>query len=82
MTKNNRESKAGARNETESDLPAGLSQPAKRAFVSAGYVRLEQFAKLNKDEILKLHGVGPKVLEPLRRALADKNLTFADEQND
>ena len=62
----------------ESDLPAGLAKPAQRALAAAGYVRLEQLAKLRKAEVMRLHGMGPKAFEQLRRALAAKGLAFAD----
>lgn len=60
------------------DLPQKLARPARRALIAAGYVRLEQLAKLREAELLKLHGMGPKALDQLRRALADKGLSFAD----
>ncbi|MEC0226121.1 helix-hairpin-helix domain-containing protein [Paenibacillus alba] len=66
-------------NELESDLPVKLSQPAQRALQGAGYVRLEQFAKLKEAEVMKLHSMGPKAMEMIRVALAAKGLTFADE---
>jgi hypothetical protein len=71
MTKNGHQ-------EAESDLPAGLSKPAQRALAGAGYVRLEQFTKLREAEVLRLHGMGPKALDQIRRALAAKGLSFAD----
>ncbi|MBG9791394.1 DNA-binding protein [Paenibacillus dendritiformis] len=60
------------------DLPDKLPKPARRALIAAGYVRLEQLAKLRESELLKLHGMGPKGIDQLRRALADKGLSFAD----
>ncbi|PZM66119.1 DNA-binding protein [Paenibacillus dendritiformis] len=60
------------------DLPDKLAKPARRALIAAGYVRLEQLAKLRESELLKLHGMGPKGIDQLRRALADKGLSFAD----
>ena len=36
----------------------------------AGYRRLEQLAGMDESEIASLHGVGPKALVQLRRALA------------
>ena len=71
MTKNEHQ-------EPESDLPAGLAKPAQRALAGAGYVRLEQLTKLRKSEVMRLHGMGPKAFEQLRRALAAKGLAFAD----
>ena len=64
--------------EPESDLPAGLAKPAQRALAGAGYVRLEQLAKLRQADIVRLHGMGPKALDQIRRALAAKGLAFAD----
>ena len=60
------------------DLPSGLAKPAKRALTRAGYSRLEQFTKLSEEEVLQLHGMGPKALEQIRRALAARGLSFAD----
>ena len=60
------------------DLPPGLAKPARRALARAGYSRLEQFTKLSEGEILQLHGMGPKALDQIRRALAAKDLSFAE----
>lgn len=65
-------------NEQESDLPVELAKPAWRALVGAGYRRLEQLTKLSEAEIKQLHGIGPKALDQLRRALGAKGLSFAD----
>ncbi|MEO7911823.1 MAG: DNA-binding protein [Roseiflexaceae bacterium] len=65
--------------EPESDLPAGLAKPAQRALAGAGYMRLEQLAKLSATDVKRLHGMGPKALDQLRRALAAKGLAFAED---
>lgn len=59
------------------DFPTGLSNPALRALAGAGYTRLDQLAGTSEAEILALHGMGPKGVEMLRRALAEKGLSFA-----
>ena len=64
----------------ESDLPEGLSNPARRALIGAGYVRLEQFAELSEAEVLRLHGMGRKGIDVIRRALEARGLTFAGEK--
>src|SRR5438105_4994078 len=64
----------------ESDLPIGLSAPARRALVGAGYLRLEQLTKLSEAEVKQLHGIGPNALKHLRSALEAKGLSFADMQ--
>jgi DNA-directed RNA polymerase alpha subunit len=58
-------------------IPADLAKPARRALLGAGYVQLEQLVNVSEAEILQLHGMGPKALEQLRRALATKGLSFA-----
>jgi hypothetical protein len=63
---------------SESDFPANLAKPAQRALAAAGYVRLEQLTEVSEAELLRLHGMGPKALEQLRRALAAKGQSFAD----
>jgi DNA-directed RNA polymerase alpha subunit len=62
----------------KSDLPTELAKPAQRALEGAGYFRLEQFTKLSEVEVLKLHGMGPKALEQIRRALNERGLSFAN----
>ena len=62
----------------ESNLPPGLSKPAQRALTNAGYRRLEQLIRVSQAEVEGLHGVGPKALAQLRRALVANGLSFAD----
>jgi hypothetical protein len=66
----------------ESDFPAKLSNPARRALAGAGYVRLDQLTNVRAAELLKLHGMGPKALEQLRGALAARGQSFADATKD
>lgn len=61
-----------------SDLPSELARPARRALTGAGYLRLEQLTRLSEAEVLKLHGMGPKALDQIRRALAARGQSFAD----
>ena len=42
----------------ESNLPPGLSRPARRALTNAGYRTLEQLARVSETKIEDLHGVG------------------------
>lgn len=64
-----------------SDLPK-LSKPAQRALAVAGLLRLEQIAAVSEADLLKLHGVGPHSIAPLREALAAKGLAFAAPKHD
>jgi len=60
----------------QDDFPEGLSGPARRALAGAGYVRLDQLAEVSEDEVSGLHGMGPKAMEQIRRALASSGLSF------
>jgi hypothetical protein len=62
----------------EDDLPR-IGQPARRALAGAGYHRLEQLTAARAAELLRLHGMGPKAIQILRVALAERGWSFADE---
>jgi DNA-directed RNA polymerase alpha subunit len=62
----------------EDGWPAGLSAPARRALAGAGYAGLEQLTRVSAPELLRLHGMGPRALEQLRAALAERGLSLAD----
>jgi hypothetical protein len=64
----------------ESNLPIELSQPARRALVGAGYLRLEQLTEISEDEVKQLHGIGPKAIDLLRHALETLGLSFSAEK--
>ena len=65
----------------ESGFPDGLASPARRALANARIVRLEQLAEISEAQIAKWHGIGPKAIEQLRLALAQKGLSFAMDRN-
>jgi DNA-directed RNA polymerase alpha subunit len=67
-------------NQPESDFPK-LAAPAQRALTQAAYSRLEQLTRVSDAELKKLHGMGPKALDTLRRALQDKGLSFATDNS-
>lgn len=62
----------------EDGWPAGLGAPARRALAGAGYARLEQLTRVRVPELLRLHGMGPRGIQVLRQALAERGWTFAD----
>lgn len=68
--------------EPTSDLPSGIGKPASRALAAAGYSRLEQLARVQEADLLKLHGVGPKAIGVIREALAARGLAFAGSSPD
>ncbi|WP_221089341.1 helix-hairpin-helix domain-containing protein [Deinococcus aquaedulcis] len=55
-------------------LPPGLGRPATRALTAAGLTTLAAVAQRSECELLALHGVGPKAVQVLRKALAAQGL--------
>lgn len=58
------------------DLPRAIGKVATRALSGAGITRLEQLSDVSEADLRRLHGVGPKAIEILRRALADIGRSF------
>lgn len=59
-------------------FPSGLAQPAIRALHAAGYTNLTQLTKVSEADLLKLHGMGQKGMEILRKAMHAKGFSFAN----
>ncbi len=66
--------------EREHDFPKGIGRPATGALLAAGYTRLEDLTMVREGDIKQLHGVGPKAINVLREALAEKGLSFTGNQ--
>ncbi len=58
-----------------SDFPK-IGAPALRALHNTGYTRLEQLTKVSEAEFLELHGMGPKAIRILKKALQTNGLAF------
>jgi predicted flap endonuclease-1-like 5' DNA nuclease len=61
------------------DLPPGIGRPATSALAVVGITRLQQLTKVSEQEVLALHGVGPKTIRILKETLAARGLAFADK---
>ncbi|WFE30296.1 DNA-binding protein [Solwaraspora sp. WMMD791] len=59
------------------DLPP-IGRPANSALLAAGVTTLAQVATYRRDDLLAMHGIGPKAVGILATALAERGLTFAD----
>lgn len=55
------------------DLPEIIGKPALRALNAAGVKSLRHVSRLSDKELLALHGVGPKAIDILRRAVKEKH---------
>jgi hypothetical protein len=60
----------------DNDLPK-LAAPARRALDAVGIRRLDQLTQFSEADIKQLHGIGPSTIKQLRRALAERGLSFA-----
>lgn len=63
--------------EQADDLPRGIGAPAHRALAGAGITRLAQLGDRTEEEVAALHGMGPRALDVLRRALAEAGTGFS-----
>ncbi len=57
-----------------------VGRPANAALLAAGLATLEAVAGWSEDELLALHGVGPKAVRVLKSALAERGLRLREER--
>ncbi len=60
------------------DLPNEIGKTAARELSLNGITSLEQVARHSRDELLAIHGVGPKAIRILDGALAAERLGYKD----
>jgi hypothetical protein len=56
------------------EFPKRLAAPAKRALILAGFTRLDMLAGIPLSRVTTLHGVGPKAVTILQKALDQEGL--------
>ena len=54
------------------EIPHRVGAPARRAFDAAGYKTLEELLAADEDDLLALHGVGPRAIRILREEPQDR----------
>jgi hypothetical protein len=60
------------------DLPNEIGKTAAREFSNNRITSLERGARHSRDELLAIHGVGPKAIRILEGALAGEGLGYKD----
>ena len=60
------------------ELPS-IGAPATRALAAAEITRLSQLTEHRADDLLELHGMGPRAIAVLREVLSKHGLSFRDE---
>jgi hypothetical protein len=58
-------------------FPKGMSQPSLRALARAGYTHIDQLTAAREEDLLALHGMGPKAIAILKSALQARGKSFA-----
>ena len=58
-----------------------IGAPALRALNSIGVDRLSQLSNYTEQQLLQLHGFGPKALRILKESLKDHGLSFRKEDS-
>lgn len=64
--------------DTNHGFPPGLAQPALRALHGAGYTRLEHLTQITEADLRKLHGMGPKAIGLLKKALTELGMSLKE----
>lgn len=59
------------------EFPRRMGKVAPRELAAHGYTRYEQLTSVTPQELLKIHGVGPKAIRILEEELAERGLSFA-----
>lgn len=65
----------------ENDLPVGIPKPALRALEAASIKKLTDLTMVSEEELLKLHGMGPKAVRIIAAALEAQGLRFINKEN-
>ena len=69
--------KQAAADESMNEWPLRRENPARRALGEVGITHLRQLTKFSEQELLKLHGIGPRAIRLLGEALSTRGLVFA-----
>ena len=57
-------------------LPSSIGKPASRALAAEGVERIDDVARYSEQELLAIHGVGPKAVGILKAVLQARGLSL------
>jgi hypothetical protein len=60
----------------QSEFPRGMGQPALRALAARQLTSLDHLTTVTEQELLGMHGIGPKAVRILRDAMSLRGLRF------
>lgn len=58
------------------EFPKSIGKVATRELALSGYTRFEHLTKVTKNDLLGIHGVGPKALNILEEELRQRGLSY------
>ncbi len=61
------------------ELPVSIGRVARRELALHGITRLAQLTEVTEQELLAIHGVGPKAVRILRDTLAANGMGFRND---
>jgi predicted flap endonuclease-1-like 5' DNA nuclease len=67
-------------NQPDSAFPKGVARPAQRAIASLGVTRLDQVTRFTEDQLMALHGMGPKAMRIIKAALRAQRKSLAKDK--
>ncbi len=59
------------------ELTPRIGKVAHRELALSGYTRYEQLTRVTHEDLLSIHGIGPKAIRILEEELASRGLAFA-----
>jgi Bacterial RNA polymerase, alpha chain C terminal domain. len=63
--------------ETTHEFPRSIGKPATHALLNQGITTLKQLTRFSEQELLAMHGMGPKAIGILKNLLAEKGWSLA-----
>jgi len=61
---------------TDSEYTSAIGKVACRELVGHGYRTYAQLTAVSEEQLLAIHGIGPKAVRILREQLAERGLAF------
>lgn len=58
------------------EYPQAIGRTARRQLALSGFTSLDQLTSVTEEELLAIHGVGPKAIRILRDELARRGLAY------
>lgn len=68
----------GGKDDFGTEFPHDIGRVARRELAANGYTRYADLTRVRRDELLAIHGIGPKAVRILGEELERRGLAFAE----